>query len=424
MGYAVKVFLDKVVCRQKESVTTADLFRLVTTVATDSNADVEIQPIQRLRSGEQFTYAQVIFDGYAEAPTLGLVVLGFDVDRNRGWTDNEDTIREITGATENKIKERGFIKDVASGDAWGFIKTWTVEMIDTIISRDDDDRVLDWSELIPLTGGYGAPISIRLHAKTKDPSDVGADYSVFLTVTYEQMLQGISDARTTKVWEECKTPKTPSTPENWVGRWGSTGGSPSNLSTSILISKNKLYVNMLDVTVTELNAKTNEQVVTTSEAVPISRVFMELGFKGSQRTLESAEPQTVFSQTKVADVASLGLGGGGGLPDFTIERDSRNGAGSSPYFTRFTVESSISSDATSIYNISGPEFGVEKLALHEQIGPDFLWLGNQAVLEIYRIIENGVFTRFGLIYLRPVTNVLYRDGRTFPVAKTLEHMVL
>ena len=420
MGYRVKVFLDKVICTQKESITTADLFRLVTTAVTDSDVAVDIHPVQRLRSGEQFTYAKVIFDGYADAPTLGLVLLGFDMDLNRGWNDNEAKTREITGATENKIKERGFIKDVVSGDAWGFIKTWTVEMIDMIVSMDDNDRVLDWSELIPLTGGYGAPISIRLVARTKDPSDAGADYSVFLTVTYEQTL-GISDAPTSKVWEECRTPKTPSAAGSWVGRWGSTGGSPNDLSTSILVSKNKLYVNMLDVTVTELNAKTNEQVVTTSEAVPISRVFVELGFRGSQRKLESADPQTVFSQSKVADVASLG---GGGIADLSIERDSSSGGASSPYFTRFTVEQSISSDATSIYKLSGLEFSVDKLALHEQIGPDFLWLGNQAVLEIYRIIENGAFTRFGLIYLRPVTNVLYRDGTTFPVAKTLEHMVV
>ncbi len=422
MGYTVNVFLDKVVCRQKESITTADLFQLVTTAVTDSDVKVKIHGTQRLRSGEQFTYAQTIFDGYAASPTLGLVLLGFDLDLNRGWTDNEGEVRKITGATENKIKERGFIKDVVSGDAWAFIKTWTVEMIDMIVSMDSNDRVLDWSQLIPLTGGYGAPISFRLEARTNNPSAVGADYSVFLKVTYEQILTGISNApRTSGVWVECKTPKTESTPENWVGRWGSTGGSPNNLSTSILISKNKLYVNMLDVTVTELNSKTNEQVVTTSEAVPISRVFVELGFRGSaQRKLESADPQTVFSQTKVADVASLG----GGIADLTTDRDKSSAADSSPYFTRFTVEASISSDATSIFNVSGPDFGPEKLALHEQIGPDFLWLSNQAVLEIYRIIENGVFMRFGLIYLRPVINVLYREGQTFQVAKALEQMVL
>jgi hypothetical protein len=421
MGYTVKVVLDKVVCRQKESITTADLFQLVSTVVTDSDVKVEIQPIQRLRSGEQFSYAETIFDGYADSPTLGIVLLGFDIDMNRGWTDNEAEIRKITGATENKIKERGFIKDVVSGDAWGFIKTWTVEMIDMIVSMDTNDRVLDWSQLIPLTGAYGSPISFKLEARTTDPDDVGADYSVFLTVTYQQKLQGISDARTSKVWVDCRKPNTESAPENWVGRWASTGGSPSNLSTSIVISKNKLYVNMLDVTVTELDSKTNQQVVSTSEGVPISRVFVELGFRGStQRRLESTAPESVFSQSKVADVASLG----GGLTDLTMDRDRPMGS-SSPYLTRFTVEASISSDATSIYNISGLEFEPDQLALHEQIGSDFIYLSNQAVLEIYRIRENGVFTRFGLIYLRPVTNLLYiRDGGTFQVAKTLEDMVI
>jgi len=420
MAYWVKVRLDKVVCRQKESITTADLFQLVTTVVTDSDVKVQIHETQRMRSGEQFTYAKIIFDGFAEQPTLGLVALGFDLDLNRGWTDNEAKIREITGATEAKIKEKGFIKDLASGDYWTFIATWTVEMIDQIVSWDSNDRVIDSSELLPLNGGYGAPISFRVEAKTKDPNAVGADYSVFFTVTYEQTLS-LSDGRTSKAWEECKTPKTQSAPQNWVGRWASTGGSPANLSTSIVISKNKLYLNMLDVTVTDLNSKTNEQVVTFSEAVPISRVFMELGFKGSERKLESDEPESVFAQSMTANVVALS---GGGIADLTMDRDRRASGDKTPYFTRFTAESSISSDATSIFHLSGPEFSVEKLALREQIGPDFLWLQNRAVLEIYRIIENGVFSRFGLIYLRPVNNVLYRDGSTFPVAKMLEHVVV
>jgi hypothetical protein len=423
MTYKVKVWVDKVVCRKKESVTTADLFQLVTVATTDIANTVEvIQPIQRLRSGEQFTYAATVFEGEADTPILGLIVLGFDIDANKGWTGNEAKVREITDVSEDKIKERGFIKDVATGDAWAVFKTWVVEMIDITVSMDYNDRVIEWGEPIPLNGGYGAPVTLRLEAKTKDPDDAGADYSVFLTVTYEQILQGISDApRMSKVWEECKTPKTQSSPQNWVGRWASTDGSPSNVSTSIVISKNKLYVNMLDVTVTELNTKTNQQVVTFSEAVPISRVFMELGFKGSQRKLESDERETVFSQSMTANVAALG---GGGIADLTMERDKRTRGEESPYFTRFTAESSISSDAASIFHLSGPESGVEKLALREQIGPDFLWLQNRAVLEIYRIIENGVFSRFGLIYLKPVNNVLYRDGSNFQVAKTLEHMVV
>ena len=72
--------------------------------------------------------------------------------------------------------------------------------------------------------------------------------------------------------------------------------------------------------------------------------------------------------------------------------------------------------------------GVEKLALREQVGPDFLWLvnptepWNQAVVEIYRIHEGGVFTRHGLIYRRPITNVLYRDGTA--VVQALEHLIV
>jgi hypothetical protein len=396
------------------------LFQLVTTVVTDSATEVDIHELKRLRRDESATYAKVLFKGYAESPTLGLVLLGFDIDRNSLWADNEAEIRKITGATEDKIREGGFIKDVAEGDAWAFIRTWTVEMIDMIISMDRNDRVLDWSALIPLSGApYSSSIKLPLEAKTKNPDEVGADYSVHLMITYSQVPPGFSDARASKVWVPCKTPDTESRRDNWVGRWHSTGGSPESLSVSILITKNKLYTNMLDVSVTELNSKNNDQTVSTSDAVPISRVFVELGFRGStSRKVESEEPVTIFSQVTEASFASIG-----GI-EVTTERDAPQGPTGSPYFTRFSVETSIASDAVSKFRLSGPDFGLEKIALHEQIGPDFLWLSNQAVLEIYRIIEDGVHTRFGLIYLRPVTNILYREGRTFQLAKTLEHAVL
>jgi hypothetical protein len=414
MSYMVKVFLDKVVCREAESSTTSDKFLLVTTVATDSQRYTVPHEIKRLNSGDTATYAKEIFNGPAEQPALGLVLLGFDIDQS-WWRDNEAEIRRITGAKENQ----GFL-DLAQQNPIGFLRTWTVEAIDIIDNMDFNDRVLDWSELIPISDApYGAPISFPLQARTANPDDAGADYSVHLVITIERVLSGISDApRSAKSWVECKVPNTQSRPDDWIGRWASTDGDSNSVAVSVSISANKLFTSMLDVSVTEVDPKTKQQTVIMSERVPISRVFAEVGFRGiNQRALESEKPPAVFRQTMEGysdDRSGLHL---------TTERDVPVAA-QPDSVTRFSMETHVSSKAISKYKLSGPDFGPEKLAVREQIGPDFLWLKNQALLEIYRIIENGRFSRFGFIYLRPVTNPLYREGRTFQVARTLEHLIV
>src|SRR5829696_8280018 len=101
MTYFVEVLLDRVVCREPESNTGPDLFSLVTSIATkkhftkdDADAWVKVHELKRIRRGDSENYSKVIFKGFATEPTLYLVLLGFDIDRNSIWADNEDEIRK------------------------------------------------------------------------------------------------------------------------------------------------------------------------------------------------------------------------------------------------------------------------------------------------------------------------------------------
>ena len=94
MAYQVDVILQKVVCRNPESVTTGDLFALSGAIVTDQSAKAFVTPIRILRSNESFTYNQPIFSGFAETLRLGIAFTAWDKDLNTAWVTNEPEIRE------------------------------------------------------------------------------------------------------------------------------------------------------------------------------------------------------------------------------------------------------------------------------------------------------------------------------------------
>jgi hypothetical protein len=405
MSYWVSVQLEKVVCREPESLTTDDLFALYGVIFTDTGSKAFHEPIQSLGRGEHFSYGRVVYDGFTEAPTIAILVRAWDKDNNSLWINNKDDVKKVIDDVEQEIKHIPVVGDIA-----GFIADAAHYMdraISTFVAHDLDDLLVSREVLVPLSaaGVPGQPHTqtIEIRFSRSDPTGYSDwDYSLFYIVSSYQTIPSLG-RKIPAVWEACREPSTASEPANWIGRWGSST-TPSVL---VEISRSGKHGHLMNVSVKEYDRSTNTEVVVETKAVPISRIFVEVGYlESGPRTLESA----------------------GAFVPTTVELwDSRNRInpslpGADPFFkgvpdavppnaavTRFNIEKLVGTRTVVKEPLFGAAIEATNVLTREQIGADFLWLNNQALLEIYRILGEGQHTgEFALMYLRPV-HPLYRD---------------
>jgi hypothetical protein len=167
---------------------------------------------------------------------------------------------------------------------------------------------------------------------------------------------------------------------------------------------------LLNVSVTE--RVDDRDIVTETNGVPISRVFLEAG----HRTLESE--QSPFMDVRISErglslssarAAAIAEEPTGRFGDRVLHT-SRSSARAMEPLTRFSIERSHGNRLVARETLHGMEFETERIVFKQQIGTDCVVLSNNAVIEAYRLLHDGRDVGdVALRYMRPVTNVLYRE---------------
>lgn len=392
MGYAVQVSVDKVICRDPETVTTADNFVFATAIATDRDKSAYVSPLRRLRSDEYATYHEVVFSGYSEAPRIVIALRAWDKDSNTWWYTNKADLEKAAGVAAGFV---GMLVDEDAGEAVGaFLAKFSFAAIDAAVASDDDDELCNIAHVFSLED---APIQSQGVQTTQyefvfsraDPTGYSDwDYSLFVTLKYYQTAPLFAPPPLPEVWAPC----TASALGDWEGNWWRSEGAADIKACSI--ERTPSRIGALNVTITE-----GATTITTT-GVPISKVFVLAG----HRELDSPTPLNPAVVPLAHDVR---------VPEIIRPWRQANTA-FLPYIRpadpSLVIEHGGVGRGRLRETIAGPAFGWGGVLLKQQVGPDMLMLSNQAILEMYNLVEGGRITGRALRYMRPVPNVLYREA--------------
>jgi hypothetical protein len=375
MSYYVEVRVDKVVCRNPESVTTADRFAMISGAVTDRGPDGKVEgeifvsPLRLLRRNESASFFETIYKGFSSEPKIGLLLRAWDKDLNSAWVNNQAEIVEV----KNKVAEALEAIPVV-GDVGAFFVNFTYTGINVFVNADLDDELVSYFQWVYFDQnrlGYDSQQLFPVEVKFSREDLTGFsdwDYSVLFTIAVTELPPGFGTSPKPTAWR----PSRGSRASQLHGRY--TGG-----SIECRIDLNPLNSNLMDVTIIETASAPPVSTVTNS--VPVSRIFA----MGGIRELETQ---------------------GSIIPDLAARSPSARGNGD--LIPRLVVENSFGGRFWSEGTLGGSAFPTRPV-LREQIGSDFLRLNNLAVLEIYEE---------GLLYLRSVYNVLYRET-SFDIAVQL-----
>lgn len=391
MAYQVDVTLQKVVCRNPESLTTGDRFVLSGAIVTDQSAKAFVTPIRVLRSNESFTYNEPVFSGFAETPTVGIAFTAWDKDLNTAWVTNEPEIREKEAEIEEAIGSAGILGSVAFSVLQS-VATFVTGAIDVLVNHDLDDLLVDYSQWLQLEDVGPFAKHQRVHEvlfKRSDPTGYSDwDYSLFFVISHYQLSPTFPTVQ--PGWAEFRESSRPSRVSDWLGIWKSSPKEP------------RVQVDITPGATSELmNVHIVEQLPFTEftlqrEGVPISRVFIDTGHR---------ELVTVGSPFRGESVSvPLNLGFAELVTQVNVVT-----MGGADYVSKTTINPSR-------LPTSGSQLGADyvpppaiNVIARQQVGTDIIWLGD-IVIEAYKLVfGRGAPEGVVLRYMRPVTNVLYRE---------------
>lgn len=154
-NYSVEVVLEKLTCRDTESIHSSDKFALAGAVFTDIDSAGIILPLMRINSGENRLLQRQVFNAGSTFAKVGINLQAWDIDENDSWTQNEDEIVAIAAAIAQGVKlvpEYGTI----IGLVLDGVNTVVPKVVDQFISFDKSDQLLSYSAWIdlPVQGSY------------------------------------------------------------------------------------------------------------------------------------------------------------------------------------------------------------------------------------------------------------------------------
>lgn len=238
MGYWVEVRIDKVVCRDPESVTTPDLFAMIGGVLTVEEEPRKgfVLPMRRLRKGQSAIFLETVFEGFTNEPRIGIVLRAWDKDKNRAWYETKEDIDKIS----EKLSKTYMALEIA-GDILEFAAQYLIAVIDLTVRSDEDDELLNYREWIQLNGaGIGSANKrtqeLEVRFSRHDPTGYSDwDYSVILTLAYYQTEPGFASTKP-PTW----MPFTRSRRDDWIGSWSSQT-TPANGKPAIAVEITPAY---------------------------------------------------------------------------------------------------------------------------------------------------------------------------------------
>ena len=404
MSFYADVYVTGVHCRNPESISGPDLFALSGAVVTDSDAQGFVMPVQRLRRDERATFGAYrhVFSGFSDDGQLGFSLRGQDLDNNREWVENRDDIVAVGEKIADGAKQLPVFGDVAGTILKVLVKV-IPEVVDQFVEWDEHDELLNHKQVVMLPGAApltrtSLPLEVRFR-RTDSTEYSDWDYSLYFNVVSQFIPEGFGERG-----ETTPEPFQGSEVSDWTGAWHSA-------HVECFVEESAGRSGMLDVHVTETS--NGERTATTTEGVAIARVYLE----SATPTLDEGEP-TVSGRARRVDEDE-------GFARIVVERASGRSA------TLETIFGSLSGASPTVEGVGGRASGggrnssttVEGRAAEpsrreeivsappsrQQSGADFLELKNNAMLEIYRVVERGRPTgEIRLRYARPVTSVLAR----------------
>lgn len=93
--YKYKVFIEKVKCRDTESLHGSDKLIITGLVVTDKEHKGYALPLMRINTDEERYPNTLVFEGNSDVPNLGIALQATDIDENDGWYENKDNIIKL-----------------------------------------------------------------------------------------------------------------------------------------------------------------------------------------------------------------------------------------------------------------------------------------------------------------------------------------
>jgi hypothetical protein len=407
MAYSTRIQLNRVICRDRETLTTNDMFAMAGAVIIDGKVSTFTTTPMAIneRMGWQSFHPNesVIYDGFSESRQIGLVLRGYDIDNNTWWKKNRKKLKE---ASDTVAEFAGYVPVVGEYAA-KILKAWP-KVVDAAVALDKNDVLLSLSTVVNLPD-----VSPMLFRKSFHPVDIRFarndwtgysdwDYSLQIGITYEN-LDVPSFGRVAK---ETVVPFRSSTSKDWLGDWTSD-------RVSCNIRRSGYGSGLFDVEVTERGHGAGVPRLTV--AVPISKVFLEQmavetvqvnAATAANANDKAVTSNTMFTRTIVERSISKRVALIEGSVDVVLPPNLLDAAAGAravdPALALGRTARSTRSKRRPVDQVSRELV----VPARERSGADLLELDGDAVLEMYEIRHDGKRTPGReLRYIRPVTGI-------------------
>jgi len=147
-AYQIQVHLNKLTCRDTESLHSSDKFALAGAITTGTDTAGFVLPTFRINDSHPDNVRQfenlLVFDGGSETPDVGIVFQAWDMDENDGWVENRDEIVAVSLAIAAGVKL--VPGGVEAGAGMELAVAAIVPVIDQFVQWDKDDELLRYGK--------------------------------------------------------------------------------------------------------------------------------------------------------------------------------------------------------------------------------------------------------------------------------------
>lgn len=148
-----KITLEKLHCRDTESIHSSDHILILGAVEHDGERTPFAVPGFRLNDGEIHIFPaglDTIFDAQVEGGEVKVALGVWDVDTNDGWVDNRESILQIAAEIAVALTKAAPV----AGGLFAAVVSAATTVIDAFVEWDQNDLLLEYERVIAL-GGVG-----------------------------------------------------------------------------------------------------------------------------------------------------------------------------------------------------------------------------------------------------------------------------
>ncbi|MCM3905194.1 MAG: hypothetical protein ND866_26155 [Pyrinomonadaceae bacterium] len=381
-NYWFRVDVDRVICRDTESLHSSDKLALSGALMTDTHIQGFVLPMIQINDGETRRYPDdlsTIFNGGSSEPRIGIAFLGWDLDQDDSWAENKEEIITVSEAISTGVK----VLVPTYGPIVGAVLDGVIAAVPPIIDKfnhwDQKDKLLDHREIVDGSTGEAyqmvhKPLSIRFN---RSDSIGYSDWDYTLELTMQCTWTPSFSSGGIQPGEQPNQQPYKNSPQGvWHGVWEATD--------VVVEIQPHPPLHYIDVVVTENVAG---QIVTTkTEQASLSQHYVELEPVPLTPTA-NVENGSAFEQSSMTAQAVRNIASGrrAGRQEVLIGAK-RQGA------------------------LSPQNQKVDSLLPNQQFQGDSLRLNNDASLEIYHLLHHGQVVGQALRYRRPTSNLLTVRG--------------